>query len=445
MIEDYSSDLLRTGIIELKAGNRATARRYIDRALYMTGDHDVLAEGWYWMSLLADSPTEKREALENCLSHDLHHARARRALAVLDGRLKPDDVIDPDAAITEAPGTAFPAAERFMCPRCGARMHFAADGQSLVCDHCTAQQTLQREEARPGASAEKDFLVAMATAQGHGRPLAEQVFVCKGCGAQFFLPPTQLTVDCPYCASPHVVSFEKSADLIAPDALIPHAFDQARASSILERWLRQKLDSAALPPADGFPAPHGLYLPAWVFDLGGAIDYTGELTEAEGVAFGRRATHPAPVSGSYPSALLSLPVPASRKLSAPFVRLLSTYDLASLQPYDPRYLADWPAELYDIPLAEASLDARSQGYAMLKRDMVARLGPVRILSTSSAGLVVDSFRLVLLPAWTAEVTVDERRQLVLVNGQTGDVYGDIQARPSHSGNILSWLADLIGE
>src|SRR5512143_2922224 len=98
MIADYSRDLLRSGIIEFKAGNRAAARRYIDRALYMSGDHDVLAEAWYWMSQLTDDPAGKRRALENCLAHDLRHSRARRALAILDGKLKPGDIIDPDAA-----------------------------------------------------------------------------------------------------------------------------------------------------------------------------------------------------------------------------------------------------------------------------------------------------------------------------------------------------------
>ena len=64
MIDDYSRDLLRSGIIELKAGNRDSARRYLDRALYMSGDHDVMAEAWYWMSELADTPAEKRRSLE---------------------------------------------------------------------------------------------------------------------------------------------------------------------------------------------------------------------------------------------------------------------------------------------------------------------------------------------------------------------------------------------
>ena len=49
-MEDYSKELLRTGIIEAKAGNKETARRYLDRAIYMSGSHDELAEAWFWMS-----------------------------------------------------------------------------------------------------------------------------------------------------------------------------------------------------------------------------------------------------------------------------------------------------------------------------------------------------------------------------------------------------------
>lgn len=442
MIEDYSRDLLRTGIIELKGGNRETARRYIDRALYMTGDHDVMAEGWYWMSQLTVDPAEKRQALENCLSHDLRHARARRALAILDGKLKPGDIIDPDAPAPAPETGSVVDAQRFMCPKCGARMHFAADGQSLVCDYCTRHLSLQSGERMTG---EKDFLLAMATARGHGKPLAEQVFTCQGCGAQFFLPPAQLSVTCPYCGSPHVVSLEKSARLLAPDAILPHAFDQARAGAILRGWLAQKLPAGSLSSGDA-PAPHGLYVPVWIFDLGGEILYTGEVPEQHSIDhLGQSGVQRSQVSDRYPVLLRSLPVPAGRQLSAPFVHLLPTYELASLQPYDPRYLADWPAELYDISLGDASLDARSQGYAILKRDMADRLLPVRVLSASSAGLVIDAFRLALLPVWMSEIIVAGTPRLVVINGQTGDVYGDVQSKPSHSGNILSRLADLIGQ
>lgn len=79
MFGDYSRELLRSGIIEAKAGNRQSALCYLDRAAYMSNDHDVLAETWFWMSQLTDDKAEKRKALENCLANDLNHARARRA------------------------------------------------------------------------------------------------------------------------------------------------------------------------------------------------------------------------------------------------------------------------------------------------------------------------------------------------------------------------------
>ena len=96
MFGDYGKELLRSGIIDAKSGHRESARRYLDRAVYISNDHDVLAEAWFWMSEVLDDKAEKRKALENCLAHDLQHARARRSRAVLDGRLKADEIIDPD-------------------------------------------------------------------------------------------------------------------------------------------------------------------------------------------------------------------------------------------------------------------------------------------------------------------------------------------------------------
>src|SRR5512142_1758036 len=121
-VRDYSRELLRKGILEAKAGDRETARRYLDRALYMSSDHAVMAEAWYWMSRVTSDPPAKRSALENCLALDLQHARARRDLAVLDGKLKPDEIVNPDAALP-TPGAAREVdAQRFMCPKCGGRM-----------------------------------------------------------------------------------------------------------------------------------------------------------------------------------------------------------------------------------------------------------------------------------------------------------------------------------
>src|SRR5678815_5445712 len=160
MFGDYGKELLRSGIIDAKTGNRESARRYLDRAVYISNDRDVLAEAWFWMSEVLDDPAEKRNALENCLANDLQHTRARRSLAILEGRLKADEIVNPDRLPPTPAGLRAANAERFMCPKCGGRMSFAPNGQSLVCEYCSRNQRFS--VAQPGSANEKDFLIAMA-------------------------------------------------------------------------------------------------------------------------------------------------------------------------------------------------------------------------------------------------------------------------------------------
>ncbi|MEW6403646.1 MAG: hypothetical protein AB1649_17765 [Chloroflexota bacterium] len=439
-MDEYARELLRSGIIEAKAGHKDSARRYLDRAIYAASGHDLLAESWFWMSEAVDDPAEKRKALENCLSHDLRHARARRALAVLNGELKADEIINPDKLPPAPEGLRKADADRFMCPKCGGRMAFAPDGGSLVCEYCTRNQGLG---LTGGSASEKDFVIAMATMKGHGKPLQEQVFHCQGCGSGFILPPKLISAACMYCGSPHVVSLEETKDLLAPDGIIPHAFNQKRATHHLIQWVEKN----KIEPEKKVELPRGLYLPLWTFDVGGAIDYTAETIQYEddeGEIFrAQRQAQVVSVHDQFPLMLDDLPFPASRKLSAPLIQLIPTFDLTCVKPYDPRYLADWPAEVHDIPMADASLDARSQAYERTKRDLPHLLNNMKIIHTSSANIMVESFKLVLLPVWMTELPFDGREHLVLINGQNGAVASDLEDKAEKPGGLLDFLADLL--
>lgn len=448
-MEDYSKELLRSGIIEAKSGNQESARRYLDRAIYMAGSHDVLAEAWFWMGEVTANPVEKRKALENCISLDLRHARARRALAILEGKLKADEIINPDKLPPAPAGMRRADAQRFMCPRCGGRMAFAPDGQTLVCDYCTRNQTPAAGGQTAPPAGEKDFIAAMATARGHGKPLQEQVFHCNGCGAEFILPPMEISASCVYCDSPHVVSLEKTKDLLAPDGIIPHAFDQKRAVGLLIDWV----DGNGIKPEKKVDLPRGLYLPLWTFDVGGAIEYTYEVVETESEMYGERGQQKiSRFSDQYPIMVDDLPLPASRKPSAVFLKMIPSFDMKTIKPYDPRFLASWPAEIYDVPMADASLDARSLTYAKYKRELPHLINNMNIVHVSSANLVIESFKLNLLPVWITELPFDGRQHLVLINGQNGSVISDIPDKTqkrnkkedeSQKGGLLNFLSDLL--
>jgi len=438
MSGDYSKELLRNGIIEAKSGDKNTARRYLDRAIYMASSHEVMAEAWFWMSEVSDDAAEKRKALENCLAHDMRHARARRALAILNGDIKADELVNPDQIPVAPEGLRDADAKRFMCPKCGGHMTFAPDGQSLVCDYCARDHSLDTGAVQK----EKDFIVAMATMKGHGKPLQEQVFQCSGCGAEVILPPDQISANCIYCDSPYVVSLEKAKDLLAPDAILPHGFDQKHAVKLLIQWVKQN----KIEPEIQVNIPRGLYLPLWTFDIGGEVEYTYEMIENQNEAYSKNEYPKVMrITDQYPVLMDDLPLPASRKLSAVFLKLIPSFELTSLKAYDPRFLVSWPAEIYDVPMADASLDARSQAYNKYKNDLPHLLNNIRIIHTSSANLTVESFKLNLLPVWMTEIPFGGREHLVLINGQSGVVASDMPGKEdaTESGGLFNFLKDIL--
>jgi len=102
------------------------ARRQLERAINLAEDRTLLADAWFWMSESNNDPNEKRTMLESALAYDLHHAQARRSLAILDGKLAPNEIIDPENLSQTQPNSPQDSAtERFICPKCGGKMTYA--------------------------------------------------------------------------------------------------------------------------------------------------------------------------------------------------------------------------------------------------------------------------------------------------------------------------------
>lgn len=442
----YADSLLRQGIIEAKAGLKDTARKYFERALIVDpGDLQLQAEVNYWLSEIEDDPQKKRTFLEEVLSINPAYAPARRSLAILDGKLNREEMIDPNAL----PGTSGEPmnvdADRFMCKKCGARLVFAPDGQTLMCEHCQDKQAPGLEN---GEASEQDFFVAMATARGHSKPVATQVFHCKGCGAEFVLAPGTLSSTCAYCSSPHVFKLEKLRDLVQPEGIIPHKFTRTQAAVYLVEWVEEN----QIVPSTKVEQPRGLYMPVWTFDIGGSLECYGEVYESnDDFDFGKQSSSIRQVKQSYPVLIDDLLVPASKKLMTNAIPLCDDYSLEDVQAYDPRFLANWPVEVYDVPMANASLEARAQANKLYQSTLKEKFPDLMNFRTSSANLSVSSFKLILLPLWMTTISLGNKEYPWLLDGQTGTVEASSllkmarkQTKKSASG-LANWLDGFLGE
>jgi len=420
MPSDHDNYLLREAIINLKAKDISLARRYLERALDFADDLETRTWANYWMSQITADPVEKRKYLEATLANDPTHPEARKALAILDGKLKPDEIINPEALPAQSTETQNIKANRFTCPKCGGRMVFDGDGRTLICESCTRNETLSH--AAP--EFEQDFILAMATGKGHRAPVAVKTFNCQGCGAQFILPPQEISVVCAYCASPHVVAETK--ELVEPDSIIPMAFNQRQAALYLVKWV----EARKFKPEGQVQAPRGMYLPVWTFDIFGTVPWSGTV---------ERNDRKVVVTGEKNVSFDDLMVPGTPKLADLLPRIMPGFDTSSAPAYNPRYLSGWPAEVYLLTMSSASLEARKQAAARVRDRIHSEMGHVGDLNYSTANLSILSFKLVLIPIWFTTYPLEGRDFRVIINGQTGEVYGETNQK-----GILGWLGGLLG-
>src|SRR5262249_38968690 len=136
-----------------------------------------------------------------------------------------------------------------------------------------------------------------------------------------------------------------------------------------------------------------------------------------------------PTSGSTPVLFGDIVTPGSTSVPAEMLELLH-FDLSRLVPYSPDALANWPAEIYSISPADASLEARQQALRQVKSDGSIGGGldiPALVEDVVMQGMdtSIISFKLVLLPVWTSSYRYEGQTYQVVVNGNSGEVEGNV--------------------
>ena len=414
MFDAAYHDLLVRGEAAARVKEYAEARRLLERVLEFNPKVEDRVRALYWLSEATPEPAQKRRLVEEALAYSPGDMRLRRSLALLKGELKAEDMVDPDHLAPAAPAAgAAKDPQRFVCPKCGGRMTFTPDGKTLACEYCATrpQSAPAAGPAAPGkeAAAAENFLVAMATRKGHLHPSQRRTFVCQGCGANFLLPPQQLSLTCPYCASAYVTGSADARELIDPTRIIPFALDAHAAQRALLDWLQKNA-----PAAEQIEPPQGIYLPVWSFEMAGIVPWRC-LVQKERNRW-------EPETGQEIVYHAAVGVPASRRLNAACAAELRAFDLRRTEPFAESYLASWPAETYQVSLGDASLEARRWTYEFEQQSVRGRLlHQVRDLSFNSLQITVESFQLVLLPLWLSACQLGGARRPLAINGQNGHV------------------------
>ena len=332
-----------------------------------------------------------------------------------------------------------PQPKQFPCSGCGAVMEFAPAQGLLKCGHCGHTEPVPAEAA-PAVAAHplEEFLALVGDA--HLRPLSGQALQvqCTGCGSVVSFEPPQVAGACPFCGA-NVVTQPKAADpLVAPDGLLPFKVPKDQAQTQVRAWLQSRwFAPGALKRLARQEGIAGLYLPFWSYDADTVSRYTGQrgenytetetYTDSDGNTQTREVTRTTwwPTAGQVSRGFRDVLIAASRSVPEKKLNGLAPWDLESLSPYEPAYLAGFKAQRYQVELPDGFEDAKSVMARVIDRDVRQDIGgdEQRVDSVETA-YSNTGFRHLLLPVWMGAYRFRNKPYQVVINARTGEVQGE---------------------
>lgn len=336
----------------------------------------------------------------------------------------------------EAPG-AILEEHRFPCAQCGADVRFDPAAGQLLCDHCGHREAIIASPWAGAKLVELDFDAAVAETLPQNVLEETRVLSCANCAAQVEFDADVHAKECPFCATP-IVTDTGPHRHIKPAGVLPFALDESSAHAAMTQWLGRLwfAPSGLKEFARKGRRMQGIYLPYWTFDANTASRYRGERgTIYYETRMVKRGDQRVPErvakirwtrkSGRVARFFDDVLVVASKSMPGKFTQGLQGWDLASLEPYRPDYLAGFRAEGYSVALEEGYVQARQMMARRIERDVRFDIGGDQQRVHEIETEVRDvTFKHVLLPIWLAAYKFRGQTYRFVVNGRNGQVQGE---------------------
>jgi predicted RNA-binding Zn-ribbon protein involved in translation (DUF1610 family) len=244
-------------------------------------------------------------------------------------------------------------------------------------------------------------------------------FRCDQCGASMSYDASAKTLRCPFCGSEKMTA-RLDARTLKPTGVVPFVLSQTQAEGLLRQWLSQGF----WKPGDASQRSiinkvTQVYVPFWVFS---ADTETAWTADSSAVTAGARGTW-RPMSGTRNGSYEGVLVGASGTLTPMEVQEIAPFDLS-------QSVAPESLDLDNVIVEEFRVtrrDARARAGALVEQyeanqSQQSIPGSIRNLHIN---VRIQEMRSVpmLLPIWIMVYQYRNEPFRVLVNGQTGEVYG----------------------
>ena len=417
---EAADERFKLGRLAVREGRLAEARELLSRAVEIDQEHSA---AWLWLSATTEDPVEQKKYLEWALAADPKSPEARRGLAILQGKLRAKEVLEPGTEVSPRQPTepeAAQARQTFLCPQCGSAMRFDPELVDLKCAHCGYVEVVEEKLAK---EVEQVLDLMLPTEKGHRWAEAQRRTLCQQCSAVTIFSVGQTSAECPFCGSNMLIAANEDADIIPPQAVIPMGFEADEVKKHIRKWLGSSFfapdDLLKLARSGGL---RPIYIPFWTFEATLNGKWHAQVAEGYG-----RYKQWVWRDGEHIFFFANELVPGTKLLAADLLTKAEPFDMERAVVFKSEYLAGWPAATYDVPLSQASLDARERMVAKAKKQLAYKAAPgkeIRDLQVMAGDFGGVTYKQVLVPMWIATYLYRGKRYRMLINGQSGKVAGD---------------------
>ncbi|MDP3058925.1 MAG: hypothetical protein Q8N36_05665, partial [bacterium] len=280
------------------------------------------------------------------------------------------------------------------------------------------------------------------------------------CGAQTILEEANMAQACAFCGSSHVVKQEEIPGIL-PESVLPFSIVLSKAQESFHKWLSKRY----FAPSD-LASKHrgnkitGVYIPYWTFDASTYSLYTAQkgthyyVTEWVSVTRkGRtaresrqvRKTRWASVRGSFGASYDDELIHASKRLDSIIKGKVGIFNLSKLTPYKSQYLAGFVAEKYTVALAQAWETGKTKIKEKINLGIIRQINgdEVRALQFNTS-FSNTTYKLTLLPLWVSGFYYKDKLYSFVVNGQTGELYGEAPISVAKVALLIITIIAIIG-
>ena len=264
------------------------------------------------------------------------------------------------------------------------------------------------------------------------------LYHCSSCGADLMVGGTQASTFCSYCGAPSIV-FERVSKEVRPKKIIPFKLTEDQAL----KCIRDRFEDGGYIPKSirelSVDKVRAIYIPYWLYSSYIRRKMTIHVTTDDDGSY----DYYRDASCNYERITMD----ASLKLNNEMSRRLEPFYMNELEDFDVAYLSGFYADTYDVPKDAVASEVRERCGKFLDKYILQTCHHVNYneqmeklygFKNYKKQDIQEEYRVngieyALLPAYFVNLKYENGRQLVIVNGQTGKVIGNLPAEKGQIG------------